>query len=593
MFVVGFVKRVSIVVILAFLLQSCATEKVIRVSSQEDLDELNQKLSESLVNGGKKVKVKFKKGTYYYDGNCINLSQINSPNTHCVIDGSGSLLIPKGSDYKNGEVFKSGFNPGISIVNVNTETDVSYWENVRYSESRIELVDKEKDLWRLKCSSLNDITKNNCKNIYILLTSWYRAFVLKVDHVKDGYLYFISDNREFNENRQCYALDGDYGFGKRYPRFKICNYVGDASFQIKSDGLVDFKKSLETVHVCKAGSFLKLDNCYFRGFRIKGFQFLGASAKSDQPSLIELNKTKSNSIEIVANSFVGMQNKVISISGTDNVWVKDNTFKDCYKTGVTVNNSSTGSRIIHNTFSRCGLKMGLDYAVYITGGDYLVSNNTISDFGYSAIRVGVWRGSTATFPSYGVIEYNEIYYSPDCYQDIENYGLMDAGAIYVATQNEGAVIRYNYIHDIDGACYNRGVFCDDGARCFSIYGNIITNIANSYCIDSRRVSVYEKELGPTNIGNVVRDNILDGNILFAVNPSKDNRCELGTNYFLIKDNIPFNNNEYKNSTATGNEIHLSCDSTKNGVIYIHDEDYKILKNSPSWIFFKSKVKRVL
>ena len=33
---------------------------------------------------------------------------------------------------------------------------------------------------------------------------------------------------------------------------------------------------------------------------------------------------------------------------------------------------------------------------------------------------------------------------------------------------------------------NRGIFCDDGASNISIYGNVILNTPNSYCIDLRQ-----------------------------------------------------------------------------------------------------------
>lgn len=50
---------------------------------------------------------------------------------------------------------------------------------------------------------------------------------------------------------------------------------------------------------------------------------------------------------------------------------------------------------------------------------------------------------------------------------------MDGGAIYLATKNAGSIVRNNYIHGFSGMKSNLGIFRDDGASNFELYGNYI------------------------------------------------------------------------------------------------------------------------
>lgn len=117
----------------------------------------------------------------------------------------------------------------------------------------------------------------------------------------------------------------------------------------------------------------------------------------------------------------------------------------------------------------------------------------------------------------------------------DEHNLMDSGAIYLYTISNNTTVRYNSIHHYRGAGSNRGVFCDDGAKNFQIYGNTITDVANSYSIDSRRVTEDEDKLGALNINNVIRDNIVDRPIRFQGNEMSNNGC-------IFEGNIHFDGN---------------------------------------------------
>ncbi len=103
---------------------------------------------------------------------------------------------------------------------------------------------------------------------------------------------------------------------------------------------------------------------------------------------------------------------------------------------------------------------------------------------------------------------------------------------YVSTGFANAIVRFNRICRFTGQRSNRGIFCDDGASGFSIYGNVITGISNSYCIDSRRVASVESRIksGKSNVNNDIRDNVLDGPIRFE--GRSGGNCRKSADYLL-------------------------------------------------------------
>jgi hypothetical protein len=114
----------------------------------------------------------------------------------------------------------------------------------------------------------------------------------------------------------------------------------------------------------------------------------------------------------------------------------------------------------------------------------------------------------------------------------EWYTLQDTGALYLWPKNDSVTVRNNYIHDIDGMLLNRGIFCDDGASHFRLYGNVVINIANSYSIDSRNC---EKKFPGANEDNRMEGNIVDGPIKFEGSSKADNGCVVSGNVMLYKE----------------------------------------------------------
>ena len=198
--------------------------------------------------------------------------------------------------------------------------------------------------------------------------------------------------------------------------------------------------------------------------------------------------------------------------------------------------------------------------------------------------------STKESPSIGLIENNEFYFTKEYLEHIDEYALMDGGVIYVATLNDDLIIRNNYIHDIDGMKKNRGVFLDDGARNVTVVGNVIVGIANSYCIESDRSKSVEKVVGPANVNNTIKDNVLDGAILFFAREGGNNGCTVGPNYFLISKGNDKISNAYQQLNKNNVDIYLDYKSRTGGNIYISRNDIKKIGASSEWSYIKKIVK---
>jgi hypothetical protein len=285
-----------------------------------------------------------------------------------------------------------------------------------------------------------------------------------------------------------------------------------------------------------------------------------------------------------------MRGDVISIAATPNVKIYNNEFEDCYYYGIKSDNASANTVVENNSFASMGKRMNNTFCVVCRGTDYYVVDNTFFNFGYGGIGVGVWYKSDMKQPCKGIVENNELSWNQDYINHIDNYGIMDSGAIYLWTKNDGSIIRYNYINGFSGAGDNRGIFCDDGAYCFEIYGNVITGVENNRCIDSRRSANVEKSKTPesginkANVNIVIRDNIVDGGIRFEANEDKNNSCIKGANYILLAKDGIMSNNVISNVTEVEEDVLLEYNGMKKGKIGLSPSSYRQMKKTQIWRF---------
>ena len=503
------------------------------VSSQTEFDGLQEQLINTIKSGEKVIYVKLLPGTYIAKEKHITLKDIDASNTKIHIVGHGATLIPEGHEYHDGDNYQGTFSVGNSWMSGNK--DVETWSYVKYADSFIEVLDAEEKRCRLKCK--NSFSANtDFSNAYILITHWYQSSTYKIEKIEGQYIYFTANDLK-ESSYGGYNVNDDYNYGNKIIRYKLCNIeTGEDYFRI-TDGKVHLPNGVTSVWEGKTYNYLTFQNCKFAIVEINGIQFHGNAFAESHPA-ISIRNTACKKIRIHKCGFYGMRGSIINVSASPNVKIDNNQFADTYYYGIWSNNGSANTVVEKNSFKSMGKRMNNTTCVGCLGTNYRVSDNVFLDFGYCGIRTGVWYKSDMKQPCTGVIENNDLSYSQDYLDHIENYGIMDGGAIYLATKNAGSIVRNNYIHGFSGIKHNRGVFCDDGASNIEIYGNVITDIVNSMCIDSRRVTFVERSNTPesgidrANINIVIRDNTVDGSIRFEAHEDSDNGCIKGANYIL-------------------------------------------------------------
>lgn len=576
---------------LLFLPATIFAKTTIVINDQKGFENIQQQVLSCINSGEKKIYVKIARGTYIVKEKHLTLNQINSPDVKLHIVGKGAIFIPEGREYHNGDCYVGTYDVNNSWMN--GSKDVEIWSHIHYVEGQVEVLDATEKRCRIK-SKRTFPAHTDYSNAYILIPHWYQSSVYKIDKIDRQYIYFTADDLKESSYSAGYNVNDDYNYGKKNIRYKLCNVgTGDDCLRI-TNGKVHLPKDVTTAWEGKTHRFLTIQDCKLSAVEIKGIEFWSNAFAESNPAIYFKN-TECKEIHIHKCGFYGMRGDVISITATPNVKIDNNKFEDCYYYGIKSDNASANTVVENNSFASMGKRMQNTFSIVCRGTDYEIKGNVMQNYGYGGIGVGVWYKSKQTKPSCGVVENNTLTYSSDYIKNIANYGIMDSGAIYLWTKNDGSIIRYNYIDGFSGAGDNRGIFCDDGASNFEIIGNVIVGIANSYCIDSRRCSKVEEKKTPntgiemSNINIVIRDNLIDGRIRFVGNEAADNGCRIGTNNILLPEGHEAPRITTNNVSVVGESVELNYTGKKHGCFELSKKSYKMLKKSPEW----KKLKRFI
>lgn len=552
------------------------------IDDQQSFDGLQNSLTNAIQKGEKEIAVLISRGSYIAKENHISLQDIHKSDLKVIIQGDGAIIIPQGQEYRNGDRYVGYWSENCSWVS--NSQDIRTWSDVFYADGLIEILDDPKKQCRLK--SIEPLASVANGATHILIPHWFQSSIYKIDKITGNYIYFTATDLKISYNKG-YNVNDDYNFGKQAIRYKLSNAKGNKNSVRITEGKVFLPEGVSDVREGFANRLILIQNCNLHSLEITGIKFYGNS-NINYRSAIYFNNVTCREVWLHDCEFSSMRSNVLTVSSSPNVRVENNLFSDCYSNGIQSDNNSGNTVIKDNTFMNMGKSMQNSFCIVCRGDNFHISGNKMIDFGYGGIGVGVWYKNNKNYQCDGLVENNELAYSETYMENIAEYGIMDSGAIYVWTKTDGVVIRHNYIHNYAGVYGNRGIFCDDGAFNYQIYGNIILSISNSYCIASRREASVEMSKTPesgivkSNVNNVIRDNIIDGDILFAGHEDKNNGCVKGANYILMKKGGKAPKNTIRNIVNPEEDIPLEFVGLANGKLYITSQSYRQLKKSKSW-----------
>ena len=463
----------------------------IKVRNQDQFNHINKSLKEAIEAGETNIIIKIDKGVYHFAENHIVIEKGQYSDVSIKIEGNHAVL--------TSDVY---YNGGDSYMN-------TPWTELKYADGVIEVINPDTKLCKIPC--INDYSADQKSNLTKLqITKWYQAPTFNIEKIDTSGIYFLADEIKYVEafGRKGYTINYDFMYNGLPPRFRL------------------YDKTLERNHI--ASTFLRLGFSALRYVEITGIEFKGNKKKA---SIIELNNIQAKKIVIKKCSFDALEGNALSAVNTDNVLLEKCVIKNTSGNEVSFTNGCHNVCVKNNIFENCGIALSNSLCIRCNESEYYIADNVFRDFGYCAIAVGLWHGHTKTKGTKGIIERNEIYFTPEYAANKEKHTLMDGGAVYVWTQNDVAIIRYNYIHDYVGMRSYSGVYCDDGASNCKIYGNIILNTPNGCSILSHKVTD-QKASWKNNMYNFIANNIVDGSIIFEGYGLEERHCVKGVNLRL-------------------------------------------------------------
>ena len=352
--------------------------------------------------------------------------------------------------------------------------------------------------------ALADIQIASTDGVYINLTTDWVSVQAPVIKAENGWLYFDYVKRELDYDLtstlvgNTIGIDNDYYVGGIFTSFYLINY------------------QMEDDHSC----LIKTIN----GTSTLIFPSRYAMVGESHSTLFEITQKNVN-LKIADATLVGYQ--IVKTKATlladpceDKVVLDSCLIKGCVRNAVVINGSSsegymtrceatdcdmtvlycnaTSNNICvatHNYIHDTGNRRTNTYGIAAYGLTNYIAYNKVVDFGYGAIRTGIWSEiqptkvdgawtSSGTFcESSSIIEYNTVCQTPEYFLNkARHFVAMDGGAIYNGIHNKEAIIRHNIVCNFVGRHSNKGIYLDGGSHHIYVYSNIIANVPNGYAI---------------------------------------------------------------------------------------------------------------
>lgn len=510
---------------------------VVKVRTQNEWDNLVPTMTALLKSGKENILVKVTgKNIAYGNGDKVLINQ-KFPKANIRIDGRKAAMTPYGVTFKRSAgttVLRDGkkywtapysefaLNDMVTDVKGN---EIPLREEVKQVTGDIEKVQEFKssrvqDIWKFQID-LPDLTEEECKDFYVLMTRDWTSARHKVVMVKDGWLYYHLDSEDLHSDRD---PNVDWKQYRVRPRYRLINSPVSQGVHV-TGGRIYVPWQYKEVRVNKGGHLITFAYCHFNSLEICNFTLKGSGGDT---GIGIYSSTFEQGALIRHNTFRNLSGKAVSTAINRNVMIADNDVT--YTRQQAIEAGGTHTAVCRNHLKNIGWMLNTRA---ITGGGegMLICDNVIEDFNYSAIAVGSTtpneKAGTLTY----IIERNTIRLSEAFTDNYIQNTLADGGGIYIGPQCTQGIIRNNVVENIKGIHSNRGIFLDDGAKNLAIYGNLIMNTANSYDIDLRLSNGYAAGIPDHNTNNSIFQNIMTGGYRFQ-DAGEGSNCIGGENVLL-------------------------------------------------------------
>ena len=406
-------------------------------------------------------------------------------------------------------------------------------------DSTIVILDKEQMMIRIPLPSnysfMKNKSKEELKNCIVKFGCWYRSVDLKNVYTDTQYLY----GQSFNTY--------EFGFIHKYKYLpvtvEVFNYPGtDMSSEsvvfIDGNNYLHIPNEITFARISAVENLLRLNGK--RKLIIQSISFLGANRA------VQINGASNKHFKNCTISYCGRG--IWCYNGDDNVYsgssVVNCTFEHLYSAMAITFKGCDHVIIKNNRIDDVGIyTKGWDGTIAVSGNDFLVENNTITDFCYSGIRVGNSEHDGKE-KVVGVVRNNVI-------DNIANYGhpetqATDGGGIYVYASINQLEISNNIVRNIGYEnSWLRGIFLDGGAPNCTVTNNLVYNI---YPSEYAVFAPYYNKSEHCTRNNSFEGNIVLGKWYVGCNPDKGN-VRLKNNFtttvpiFQQKDMIIEENNQ--------------------------------------------------
>lgn len=542
-------------------------EYVISIDSQDDFEKMYSHIWMAIKERHYNILVKIAPGTYFYKKGHLNLNGIDNPQLSIRIEGGDTRLVAKGEDYTpTSNNFLGNVDYGHCFLT--NQFDYLDFDGVyTQPESLVEIVNEKSKLCRVKTYLPN----LDGKGASIQLNEWYMVKTYPITRIKGGYIYFTATDLEYVKGQNCYNVNYDYGVSKVMPRYVAKNLKGQSPFAIYKNKVL-FSQGVNAIHECTNSQFLVLYKNHINCFQLKGIEFVGSS---DTEQLLYVRNVKANKVEINDCKFKYIKSTILRCDYADNVFFTNNVIENCFGRGVWSRNDCNHTTITGNQFYRTIKAVDQSSCVTCYSENYYIANNVFKDFGGMAISVGLKYTQKQVAPISGIIENNEIYYSQVYHDFMKRFSLTDGGAIYVSTQNDETIIRYNYIHGYSGIKSRRSIYCDDGCYNTKIYGNVIRQPESS---DIAVFQWFSKGTSKSNAGVDFMYNVIWGKYKMEEREKSD--CVHGKNVVIYTGERP--QNVLKNFAAQEVDVYVNEPMLRNSLTELSPSTMKAIMNLPTY-----------